>query len=141
MMLMAAGMLPVRGAYTPQFFSADEHRALDRLTEMILPTTDHSPGASAARVADFIDLVVANSGADVKARWKAGLAAFAGTDLAALLDRAASEEKSPVSAAGRFFVELKRLTIRAYYTSEIGLQNELGYTGPEAMHSFPGCKG
>jgi hypothetical protein len=154
-LLLTAGVLPARLAkaqhqmqkaqanpagYKLQFFSTDEHRALDRLTEMILPATARSGGASAAHVADFIDLVVANSGPEVQKRWRTGLAAFAGPDPAALLDRAASEEKAPATVAGHFFVELKRMTIHAYYTSEIGLSQELGSLGPQVLPAFPGCK-
>jgi gluconate 2-dehydrogenase gamma chain len=164
LILMAAGVLPGRLAraqhqmqaaqanpapYQLQFFTPEEHRLLDRLTEMILPAGERSPGASAARVADFMDLVVANSTAEVQSNWRAGLNAFGGAAFlsmapsaqAAALDRAAQEEKAPVTPYGRFFVELKRMTVHAYYTSEIGLRQELGYLGPQALASFPGCKG
>jgi hypothetical protein len=155
--LLAAGVLPERLAlaqhqmhaaqtatanYPLQFFTPDEHAILDRVTEMILPADDHAPGASAARVADFIDLFVANSGPAVKRTWRAVVQAFAGGPdrQRELLQQVSLEEESPRTEAGRFFVNLKRMTLHAYYTSEIGLRRELGYRGPEVLGSFPGCK-
>jgi hypothetical protein len=138
--LLAATALPapLTAAQQPKFFTPNEYRALDRLTEMILPATDRSGGASAAKVADFIDLVIANSPPEVQSRWRAGIAGF-GPDLAAALDRAAAEESAPATPAGRFFIELKRATIHAYYTSEIGLSQELGSLGPQVLAAFPDC--
>jgi Gluconate 2-dehydrogenase subunit 3 len=39
----------------------------------------------------------------------------------------------------RFFVLAKNLTADGYYTSRIGLLDELGYTGNTALASFPAC--
>jgi len=162
--LMAAGVLPARvvraqhqmrearanpADYRLQFFTRDEHRVIDHLTEIILPASQRSPGASAAHVADFIDLVVANSAPDTQKQWRSGVEAFVGSaflslvpsDQVAKLDDAAREEQSPLTPAGRFFAMLKSMTLHAYYTSEIGLHQELGYLGPQALASFPRCKG
>jgi hypothetical protein len=38
-----------------------------------------------------------------------------------------------------FFVEVKKLTIFTYSSSEIGLLKELGYKGKQALGEFPGC--
>jgi len=163
LVLLGAGVLPARltqaqhqmhaaraapESYKIQFFTPVEYRVLDRLTEMILPASERSPGASAARVPDFIDLIVTNSAMEVQNHWRSGIEAFGGgafleitgKDQVAVLDRAASEEDAPVSPAGRFFSALKTMTLRGYYTSEIGLRGELGYLGPEVLSSFPGCK-
>jgi hypothetical protein len=74
--------------------------------------------------------------------WVAAIQAFAGAPdrQRELLQQASLEEESPRTEAGRFFVNLKRMTLHAYYTSEIGLRRELGYRGPEVLGSFPGCK-
>jgi len=161
--LLGAGVLPARltqaqqqmnaareapEAYKIQFFTPIEYRVLDRLTEMILPATERSPGARGARVAAFIEMIVANSAAETQHQWRSGIEAIGGaaflkmttSEQAAALDRAASEEKAPVSTAGEFFIELKAMTLRGYYTSEVGLRRELGYLGPEVLLSFPGCK-
>ncbi len=45
--------------YRPQFFTAAEYAAVERLTEIIIPA-DATPGAKEAGVAEFIDFMVAN---------------------------------------------------------------------------------
>ena len=154
--LPASGVLPERLAlaqrqqhtaraatqpYRPQFFNASEYRLLDELAETILPADDHSPGARAARVADFIDLVVANSSAETQQRWRAQVAGFAASGFAAAgaSERAALLKRS-AEQKDAFFLAMREMTLRAYYTSEIGLRQELGYRGPEALAVFPGCK-
>ena len=39
----------------------------------------------------------------------------------------------------RLFRLIKSLTADGYYTSRIGLVDELGYTGNTALASFPSC--
>jgi gluconate 2-dehydrogenase gamma chain len=45
--------------YQPLFFTQDQFRFVDHLTEMIIPADD-TPGAKAAGVAEFIDFMLAN---------------------------------------------------------------------------------
>ena len=61
-------------------------------------------------------------------------------------DRAAPESAvagaSPISPADlpvRFFRLIKNLTADGYYTSRVGLLEELGYTGNTALAAFPSC--
>ena len=49
----------LRHPYEPLFFSADQFRMVDQLSEMIIPAND-TPGAKEAGVAEFIDFMVAN---------------------------------------------------------------------------------
>jgi hypothetical protein len=143
------------GKYTLQFFTPAEHRLLDLVADMIIPADDVSPGASAARVADYIDLVVANSSASAKDNWKRRIAAWdalarerhqgAFADLAAdrrgaLMDEASAHERSPRTDAEKFFADMKRMTLAGYYTSEIGLRQDLGFKGGAVLGSFPGCR-
>jgi hypothetical protein len=39
----------------------------------------------------------------------------------------------------RFFHELKHLTVRGYYTSKIGIHDELEYQGNRILMDFVGC--
>jgi hypothetical protein len=39
----------------------------------------------------------------------------------------------------RFFIELKRLTVRGYYTSKIGIHDDLEYKGNRILQEFVGC--
>ena len=130
--------------YRLQFFTPAEHELLDAVAAMIIPADAHSPGAHEAKVAAYIDLIVAFSPQDVQRNWKSRLAAFqeisrrGGTKAA--LAEAARHEAKPSTPAEHFFVDAKRLTLAGYYTSEIGLLRELGYKGNEALASFPGCR-
>ena len=45
--------------YKPLFFTPEQYRTVERLTEMIIPADD-TPGAKEAGVAEFIDFMVAN---------------------------------------------------------------------------------
>jgi len=129
--------------YEFAFFTPEEQILLDRLTEMIIPADDHSSGAREARVPAFADLMVSTSSAAVKQNWRNGLADFgaaaSGARLEDVLALAAAEEQSPRTELGRFFVELKRMTIDGYYTSSIGIHRELEYQGNEYHTSAPSC--
>jgi hypothetical protein len=126
--------------YRLQFFTPQQYALVDRVAEMILPADDHSPGAHEAKVGYYVDLLVANSSAAVKADWKARLAAFEKLgDPAAALQAVAAQESNPGTPAEHFFVDMKKATLFGYYTSKIGLLQELGYKGNEALASFPGC--
>jgi len=135
--------------YRLHFFSREENDVLDRVAEMILPATERSPGASAARVSLYLDLVVSRSPAETQRNWRRRLQAFdqLGRPFlsldpaaqAARLDQVAVGERAPSTDAERFFADVKRLTLFAYYTTSIGLLRELGYKGNQAAHSFPGC--
>jgi gluconate 2-dehydrogenase subunit 3-like protein len=130
--------------YQLQFFTPAEDRLIDQIAEMILPADGHSPGASAARVSKFIDLVAANSPAGAQAAWKAGVAAMGNfldrspADRKATLDKL-SAAQNPATPAERFFADMKRTTIFAYYTSRVGLIQELEYKGNSALAEFPAC--
>ena len=51
-----------RGAGAPlKFFTAAQHHTVDVLTELIIPADDRSPGARAAKVADYIDFILSES--------------------------------------------------------------------------------
>jgi Gluconate 2-dehydrogenase subunit 3 len=127
------------------FLTPAELALLDELTELIIPTDDHSPGAHAAGVAAYIDGRLAESlDPELPARWRAGLQAveqlsrdlhgkafLEGTpdQRIAVLTRMAAGESDPKSPAERFFRELKRWTVRGYYTSKIGIHMDQEYKG------------
>src|SRR5215813_3343561 len=45
------------GAYKPKVLTAHEYATLQRLSDLIIPADDRSPGALAAGAADFIDFL------------------------------------------------------------------------------------
>ncbi len=137
-----------------RFFDSHQNESLAALVKTIIPTDEHSPGAAAARVHEYIDEVVADSSHDSKSFWTRGIAAvdeMAESDIGkkfkdcseaeriALLEKLAANEERPVTLADKFFVALKRSTIHAYYTSEIGIHKELEYQGNTALADFEGC--
>lgn len=141
-------------AAPPKFFTADEFALLDELSEMIIPTDPHSPGAKAAKVAAFIDARLAEAW-DEKDRtdWRAGLAQVdrlakeAGGQpfvqlpeaaRVALLTRMAANESAPKKPEELFFNELKSRVAQAYYTSEIGIKQEMEYKGNTYLAEFVG---
>jgi gluconate 2-dehydrogenase gamma chain len=163
--LIAAGFLAPRGlvsiaeaqstpVYKPSFFSDKEMTALDRLSEIIIPADDHSPGASAALVNRYIDVVVSDGSAAGQTAWKNGLKAvnkeskrafgkafhkLSESEQEQVVATMAQNEGAPTNELERFFGALKRTTIDGYYTSKIGIHEDLQYQGNTALAEFPGC--
>ena len=162
--LVAAGVLPgtsglvqiacTRSDYRPEFFSVADLDLLDALTEVILPADDHSPGARAAKVARYIDVTVADSAPGMQERWREGLRAVSeraeglfGCGFAdcgpvqqdELVAEMARNEGATETDLERFFALVKQSAIEGYYTSQIGIHEDLGYAGNTAIDDFPGC--
>jgi hypothetical protein len=149
---VAADSLP----YVPKFFNPQQMKTLDLLSEVIIPQDEHSPGASAARVCDYIDVITAESvDRDAKALWVDGLAAIdkaaegaysrkfsdcTGEQQVALVEKISAHEEHPATIEERFFVAMKSATVRGYYTSSIGIHKDLEYQGNEFLLEFPGCQ-
>src|SRR6266542_3856062 len=140
-----AATAPAMGNLAPRFLTPAELALLDELTELIIPTDDHSPGAGAAGVAGYIDGRLAESlEPDWQARWRSGLQAVEGLSRelngkpfleatpeqrVAVLARMAAGESDPKTSLDHFFNELKRWTARGYYTSKIGIHVDQEYKG------------
>jgi len=123
----------------PKFFTGPEFALLDELSDLIIPTDAHSPGARAAdfRLADSLDT-------EQQTKWRSGLAAVdalskelngqaflqgSADQRVAVLTRIAAGEQDPKTPAEHFFQELKRSTVRAYYTSKVGIHADQQYKG------------
>jgi hypothetical protein len=136
-------------AAAPRFFTVAELQALDELTEILIPTDEHSPGAKAAGVAAYIDFTLADKDpkipeyAEERKAWKEGLAAFVGATPAQrleLLTKASAAEHEPKTEAEKFFVSLKGATAHAYYTSKIGIHQDQDYKGNVLLTEFVGAE-
>lgn len=128
-----------------KFLTAAELALVDELTELIIPTDDHSPGAKAAGVAAYIDYRLSISvEPDWQVKWRTGLKAVNGLsrDLngkafmdataeqrVAVLTKMAAGEENPKTPEEHFFNELKRWTVTGYYTSSIGIHQDQEYKG------------
>jgi glucoside 3-dehydrogenase (cytochrome c) hitch-hiker subunit len=130
------------GGYRLRFFNELEIEELDNLMEMIIPTDDHSPGARAAHVSLFADVMVATSNDHLKEVWRTGLKLMrdeaAQSSLQAALAKSAVNEGNPMNDLERFYGRLKEMTINGYYTSAIGIHRDLQYQGNTYLQSFPG---
>jgi len=141
------------------FFTASEMALLDELTEAIIPGDAHSGGARAAGVVPFLDRTLAEQDpkmpeyAEERKGWKDGLARvdevaremhgkpFLETtpeQRLAVLNRMAQNEEDPKAPEERFFRNLKRATGQVYYTSKIGIHDEMEYKGNTLLTEFVG---
>ncbi len=141
-----------RLAAHPALRTLDPHQdaTVTAVADLIIPATD-TPGAKAARVNEFIDVLLAEwMTAETRDRFLAGLAdldvrsrATFGKDfvdgaaadqvrlLTLLEDEALRLKDQPAPALPShpepFFRTIKRLTMYGYYTSEIGAKQELHF--------------
>ncbi|MGA3326927.1 MAG: gluconate 2-dehydrogenase subunit 3 family protein [Terriglobia bacterium] len=131
------------GDYKLEFFTPAENELLDQAMEMIIPADRQSGGAHAAKVSLFADRLVSTGSDSWKAEWRSGLQLFqeeaAKSSLADALARAAAGEAKPRSDVERFFVTLKQMTVNGYYSSEIGIHQDLEYQGNTYVAEFPEC--
>ena len=142
-------------AWAPSVLTPAQNEAVIALTELIIPATD-TPGAKASLVNRFVDHVLSTSDESHRGEFTRGLAwldercrARAGKDVAsasaaeltAVLTPLASEGKAAAADAPgvAFFRAIKSMTITGYYTTEIGLRQELGDDGRMMLGAFEGC--
>jgi len=141
----AALVVPWDKVGSVRFLTPAEYALLDELSELIIPTDAHSPGARVAGVAGYIDARLAESlEPDWQARWRTGLQAVEalsrelnGKPLlettpdqrVSVLTRMAAGEADPKTPLDYFFKELKWWTVFGYYTSQIGIHRDQEYKG------------
>jgi hypothetical protein len=150
-----AAEAPADANWKPLFFDAHENETVEVLTEIIIPTTQ-TPGARAALVNRFIDLMLSDEDAEKKKSFLRGLSwvdgralqlhgkPFVGLTLdeqtALLTPLADPANKQPDDQPGvHFFQEIKDLTIYGFYSSKIGMEQEMEYGGDDYHTEFPGA--
>jgi hypothetical protein len=139
-----------------QVLDPHQDETVATIAELIIPKTE-TPGARAARVNEFVDLILAEwYDDDERERFLAGLAdadarsqdAFGkpfveGTDgeqvalLKVLDDEAVELQALSPDAPDPFFRQMKWLTLYGYYTSELGITREL--RTPIIPPRYDGC--
>jgi gluconate 2-dehydrogenase gamma chain len=141
--------------WKPQFFDDHQNETMIILSDLIIPATD-TPGAKAALVNRYVDLLYSEEPADRQRELIQALAWFDGRALSlhgkpfvdltqeqqiAMVEPIADPSKArPEDEAGvKAFELIKGLTIAGYYTSKIGLDEELRYEGDRYNTSFPGA--
>jgi hypothetical protein len=138
-------------AYRPKFFSAEEYQWLDSFSAILIPS-DETPGAREAQVAPFIDFVVnaaAEFAPETQEHWRAAMGWLrmnnfgrlsADEQLALVTAAAAPELDRNVTHPGFAAYQLiKEMTVRAFYTSRVGLIDVLEYQGIAYLTAFPAC--
>jgi hypothetical protein len=129
--------------YTFAFFTPAEAVLASDLMAIIIPADENSPGAKQARTAAFADLMLSTGSEGERKGWREGLELFrlesARTTLEGAVAKAAEDEENPRSDLGRFFVSLKRMTVDGYYTSEVGIHQDLKYQGNDHLTASPRC--
>ncbi len=146
--------LPAAEPNAPLFFTREEFALLDALTDLVIPTDEHSPGAHEAGVAAYIDRTVAEAFLpENKTSWRKGLASIEALSRStyqspflmigkqqqtALLTKIAAAEEHPQSEAEKFFTQLKQTTAFAYYSSSVGIHQDIDYLGNVPIDKFVG---
>jgi len=143
-----------KNAPAGKFFSAHERALVDELTELIIPTDDHSPGARAAGVTDFLDGRLASTfDGEHRLEFRAGLRTIDAAQKAktgkgflestpeervALLTEISKNEFKPTTPEEKFFRAIKEATAYAYYTSDVGIHKDIGYLGNTYQDVYTG---
>lgn len=149
---------PSSQPYSPQFFTDDEFRTVEILTEMIIPT-DETPGAKEARIAAYIDFLVFSAAEfkpSMQREWIDGLKTLdqvssqkysrpflqlSASEREDLLTAISLPERDPnaTNPGFPFFRTLKATTVDTFYTSRVGLFDVLHYKGLTFLFNSLGC--
>lgn len=141
--------------WTPVVLTPHQNETVITLSELIIPQTE-TAGAQAAGVNQFIDTVLADAPAAEREPFLRGLdwidarsqdlygatfiSATPEQQTALLTSVSAPTNETPADRVGvEFFRGLKALTITGYYTSRIGMLEELGDDGRVVFSDYLGC--
>ena len=151
---LAIAQAGIGGSYAPKAMSDHEYKTLVRLTDVIIPVENGKPGAVAAGAAAWIDMLATENSqlkdiytkglgwidAEMKRRGSSDFVGATPEQQTALLDVIAYRRNStPALDPGiEFFVWVRRMTVDAFYTSEIGIA-DIDYRGnrPQAAYVEP----
>src|ERR1019366_1115000 len=139
------------GRYQPKALNAREYATLERLTDLIIPAESKSPGALAAGAAAWIDMLASENerlaviytgglawlDQAVMARSQKNFTEASPAEQTALLDLIAYRKNAlpDLSPGISFFDWARRMTVDAFYTSKIGIE-DLDYRGNTAMARY-----
>jgi gluconate 2-dehydrogenase gamma chain len=138
----------------PAFLTRDQLALVDELAEILIPADEHSGGARAAGVALEIDRQLAEAfDPEERIRWAEGLArvdalaqsrhqrpfmALDPPQREAIVELMSRGEQRPTTPEETFFVELKRRTVQAYYSSRVGIHDDIEYKGNTVQAEYSG---
>jgi hypothetical protein len=151
----AASPSAAAAQWSPAILMPHQNETVAAISELMIPQTK-TAGAKAANVNQFIDAVIADSEVRERDQFLRGLEwidarsreLYGGpftsatpqqqSELLTLIS--ASADKTPADQLGvEFFRAIKILTITGYYTSKIGMQQELGDDLRVVFPDYVGC--
>jgi hypothetical protein len=141
--------------WAPKVLTPAQNDAVVVIAELIIPQTD-TAGATKAQVNRFIDAALADASDENRKKFTDGLAWMdtvsqrdsggpfvkASPAYQTALLTAMSSNKRPNAnelAGVEFFKAIKSLTITGYYTSEVGMREEMNDDGNMFFLEFKGC--
>lgn len=145
------------GEVWPLVLTPVQRRTVTVLCDVIIPTDDHSPSASAVGVVDFLDEWVSAPyprqqhdrglieeglawlDAESKRRFGTEFATAKPADQAALCDDICdpARAKESFATAATFFARFRDLTAGGFYTTPVGFR-DIGYVGNVPLLKFEG---
>ena len=141
---------PAAGPTALKVFNPHQNQTVIVLSELIIPQTA-TPGAKAARVNEFIDIFLSSVNASKRQEFLEGLQwidmrsqqLFQTLFLKAtpqqqteLLTRLSVPNSTETTSGQDFFKLIKGLTVFGYYTSKVGIEEELKFEG---WVEYKGC--
>jgi gluconate 2-dehydrogenase gamma chain len=149
---LAAAQATSAGGFKPQTFTEAQFRALERLADLIVPVENGAPGALAAGAPAWIDMMCSENDTlksiytrgftwleqEMKKRTGVDFVTATAAQQTALIDVIAyRRNQSPELNPGiEFFSWVRRMTVDAFYTSEIGIK-DIDYRGNSPQASYP----
>jgi hypothetical protein len=137
--------------YKPQFFTPVEFEMLQHYTEILIPADDE-PGAREAHVSEYIDFAVHAAAAhapEMQTEWKRAIEWLAkrnfdkmtSAERLALVEGMAApdHDKSAPRDGYPTYQLIKSMTVFAFYTSRVGMIDNLNYKGLAYLTEFPAC--
>jgi hypothetical protein len=152
----AARTASAAGPYEPKFFNPHEYSTVTRLAELILPADERGGSAVDAGAPPFIDVLCSQNeelgriytgglgwlDAWMRRQHSTTFVEAGGQQQTALLDALVAaenaEDSAPATELGpgvRFFDWIRKMSVDAYYSSEIGIK-DLGYKGNGAFAEY-----
>ena len=139
--------------WIPRILNTHQHDTVAALVELIIPQTD-TPGAKAVLVDRFVDSLLAEAQRPDRDRFVGGLAwldrrskvlftkdfvTASPAQQAELLTKLSADGSTEGRPGVEFFMAIKAMTITGYYTSEVGLRDELQDDGRMFLAAYDGC--
>jgi hypothetical protein len=141
---------PAAGPTALKVFNPHQNQTVIVLSELIIPQTA-TPGAKAARVNEFIDIFLSSVNASKRQEFLEGLqwidmrsqqlfqtlfVKATPQQQTELLTRLSVPNSTETTSGQNFFKLIKGLTVFGYYTSKVGIEDELKFEG---WVEYKGC--